>query len=89
VFEVTREPPARLLAERDDAFLSSFAAHVHELLLEVDVAEVEADSLRTAQAGGVDELDERTVPQRERPVAFELRERAVDLGGPGRIGQTA
>ena len=38
-----------LLAERDDALLAALAAHVHELALEVDVAEVERDRLRAAQ----------------------------------------
>jgi hypothetical protein len=46
VAEVAREPVLRLLAERDDAVLATFApADVDELLLEVDVAEVEGDCL--------------------------------------------
>src|SRR5262245_24884332 len=61
VLEVTGEPPTRLFAERDDAFLATLPAHVDELLLEVDVVEVEADRLRATQAGGVDELDEGAV----------------------------
>ena len=60
---------------------------MHELLLEVDVAEVEADSLGAAQPGGVDELDERAVPQRDRSFALERGERALDLGGRRRVGQ--
>jgi hypothetical protein len=36
--EVARDPVRRLLAERDDPVLAAFAAaHVDELLLEVDV----------------------------------------------------
>ena len=53
--------------------LRAFAlAHVHELLLEVDVAQVEADRLRAAQARRVDELDERAVAEPERAVAVEV-----------------
>ena len=60
---------------------------MHELLLEVDVAEVEAHSLGAAQPGGVDELHERAVPQRNRSFALERLERALDLGGRGSVGQ--
>ena len=88
--QVAGEPERRLLAERDDALLAALAAaDVHELLLEVDVAEVEADGLGAAQPGGVDELDERAVPQRDRPVSLERLERALDLGGGGSVGQAA
>jgi hypothetical protein len=58
---------------------------VDEFLLEVDVAEIEADRLHAAQACGVDELDERTVAQGERPVALQPRQQRVDFHGPGRI----
>jgi hypothetical protein len=44
-------------------------ANVHVLLLEVDVGEVETDRLGATEAGGVDELDERAVPEGERPFA--------------------
>ena len=88
VAQVAAEPVRRLLAERHDALLAALAAaDVHELLLEVDVAEVEADRLGAAEPGGVDELDERAVPQRDRAVALERLERALDLGGRGSVGQ--
>src|SRR5438045_9796678 len=51
--QVARDERARLLAERHDAVLRSLAtAHMDELLLEVDVAEIEADRLGTAQTRG-------------------------------------
>ena len=50
VLQVPRDAVRGLLAERNDAFLSTFAADSHVLLLEVDVAEVEADRLVTPQA---------------------------------------
>src|SRR5437764_14623425 len=72
VAEVAGEPVLRFLAEWDDAILVAFAmADVHELLLEVDVAEIEADGLGAPEACGVDELDERAVPDRQRAVAVE------------------
>jgi integrase len=81
VAQVAAEPERRFLAQRDDALLATLAAaDVHELLLEVDVPEVEADRFRAAQARRVDELDERAVPQRNRPLALERRERLLDLG---------
>ncbi len=62
---------------------------VHELLLEVDVAEVEPDRLGASQPGGVDELDECAVAQRERPLALERRKLLVDRRGRGRIRKPA
>ena len=53
-----RDDVRRLLAERDDALLAALPADANVLLLEVDVAEVEADRFRASQPGRVDELDE-------------------------------
>src|ERR687885_250596 len=61
--QVPRDPMARLLAERNRALLAALAAHVNELLLEVDVAEVETCCLAAAQSGRIDELEQRPVPQ--------------------------
>src|SRR4051812_13522535 len=67
--EVARDERTRLLAQRHDAVLAALAfAHVDELLLEVDVAEIEMHRLGAAQPGGVDELDEGAVAERERAV---------------------
>ena len=64
--QVPGEPEGGLLAERHGPLLAALAAHVDELLVEVDVLEVEADRLGAAQAGRVDELDERAVAEAER-----------------------
>src|SRR5581483_6571036 len=78
--QVPRDERRRLLAQWYDTVLRALAqADVHELLLEVDVAEVERDRLRAAQTGRVHELDERAVPQRERPVPAEPVHELVDL----------
>ena len=71
VAEVAGEPVRRLLAERHRPLLAALAADVHLLLLEVDVGEIQADGLGAAEAGGVDELDERAVPDGDRPVVAE------------------
>jgi len=79
--EVARDEGSRLLAERDDTILGAFAVpHVHALLLEVDVAEIEPDRFRRTQAGRVHELDECAVAQRKRAVAVEGVHDRLDLG---------
>src|SRR5262249_10118873 len=85
--QIARQQMPGLLAERDDALLPALAAHVKLLAVEVDVREVEPDGFRRAQAGGVDELDERPVPQRERPLADERLERGLDLRRLRRVGE--
>ena len=69
----------RLFAERHHAFLAALAANAHVLLLEVDVAEVEADRLRAAEPGRVDELEQGAVAQAERSVAVERVDDRLDL----------
>src|SRR6266511_2887313 len=76
-------------AARDRALLAALASDVHLLLLELDVGEVEPDGLGAAQPGRVDELDERAVPERQRPLAVQGVERRLDLGGAGRVRQPA
>ncbi len=86
--QVAAEPKRRLLAERHDALLAALAApDSQELLLEVDVSEIEAYGLRAPQSGGIDELDESAVPQRDRPLALERLERALDVCGGGGVWQ--
>src|SRR5687768_8380771 len=65
ILEVAAQPVRGLLAERDDAFLVAFAPDAYGLLLEVDILEVEPDGLGAAQAGRVDELEERAVAERQ------------------------
>ena len=59
------------------------------LALEVDVGEVERDRLGAAQPRGVEELEERTVAERERRVAVDDLEELLDLGGLRRFGQAS
>src|SRR5262249_50779833 len=56
------------------AVLAALALDAHELLLEVDVAEIEIDGFAAAQACGVHELAECAVSQAERTIALEARE---------------
>src|SRR5438132_13157279 len=77
--QIERDAVRGFFAERDDPLLASLAADVHGLLLEVDVREVQADGLRTAQASGVDELDERAIPGRDRAVAVQVLDDGLDL----------
>ena len=79
IAQVPRDDVGCLLAERDDPLLAALAAHAHVLLFEVDVAQVEPDRLGASEAGGVDELDQRVVAQRERPVAVERVDDRLDL----------
>ena len=76
----------RLLAERDDALLAALSAHVHDLAVEVDVAEVERDGLGASEPRGVEELEERAVAQGERRVALDDLEDLLDLGRLRRVG---
>src|SRR5919198_2263919 len=82
--QVAREPVRGLLAERHDPLLAALPAYVERLLLEVDVGEVEVDRLAAAEAGRVDELDERAVPERQRLGAVQCVEARLDLIGPRR-----
>src|ERR687886_2243035 len=69
----------RLFAERNRPLLAALAVNADELLLEVDVTEVEIDRLAAPKAGRVDELDERSVSQRKRPLRLEPSQLRVDL----------
>src|SRR5437016_832129 len=80
VVEVQRDEMRRLLPQRNDAILRALAgADVDELLLEVDVAEVEADRFGAPEPGRVDELHERAVAQPERRCGIEPVDDSVDL----------
>ena len=87
VAQIERDDVRRLLAERHHALLAALPADAHVLLLEVDVAEVEADRLRAPEPGGVDELDEGAVAQAERSVAVERVQDRLDLRALRRLGQ--
>ena len=87
--QIAREQVARLLAEGHHPLLAALAADVQLLAVEVDVGEVEPHRFGAAQAGRVDELDERPVPQGERTVAVERVECRVDLLRLRRVGQPA
>src|SRR6059058_4776070 len=77
--EVDGDRMRGLLAERHHALLAALAAHVNELLVEVDVGQVEVDRLLRAEARRIDELDERAVAPPERILAVEGVELTVHL----------
>ena len=66
VAQVAGEVVRGLLAERHDSFLLALSAQVHRLAVEVHVDEVERDGLGAAQPAGVEELEQGSVPKRER-----------------------
>jgi glucose/arabinose dehydrogenase len=74
-----REPIGGLLAERNDSLLAAFPEDPDRLAVEVDVREVEIDCLAAAEAGRVDQLRHRAVPNREWAVGAELAELRIDL----------
>src|SRR5829696_4579716 len=55
-----------LAPDRNDALFAALAHDAHETVVEVDRAALEADRLRYAEAGAVQELDEGAVAQRAR-----------------------
>ena len=81
VLQIEPNPVRRLFAERDDPLLVALAPDANRLLLEVDVSEIEVDSLAAAEPGRVDELEQGPVAQRERLVAAQPLENGVDLLG--------
>src|SRR2546428_13318493 len=86
--EIAGECVRSLFAERDDALLAALPANVELLTVEIHVTEVEPDGLRGGEACRVDELDQRTVPYRERLIAVERHECRLDLRRLGRVRQT-
>ncbi len=87
VAQVQAQPVGGLFAERHRAFLASLPADSDELLLEVDIGKIEIDRLSAPEAGGVDELDEGSIPKPERVVALETLEGRLDLGRFRRVRQ--
>jgi len=51
VVQVASRPGGRLLAQRNDSLLAALTEHVHGLVLEIDVGQVEPDRLGAAQTG--------------------------------------
>src|SRR5215212_1736819 len=73
VAAVEVRPPARGVApkrlgcpapDRNDPLLAALAHDAHQAVVEVDRAALEADRLRHAKAGAVQQLDEGAVAQR-------------------------
>ena len=76
-------------AERHDPLLAALAERAHEPALDVHRGPVEADRLGDAQAGAVEQLDERAVAHRPRRHADGGVDQALDLGGGERARQPA
>src|SRR5215203_4396613 len=74
-------------AERDDALLAALADAADEPPLEVDAALLEPDRLADAEAGAVEQLDERGVAERARRRAGGGVDQALRLGGGERPRQ--
>ena len=91
--EVSAHRLDALAAERDDPLLVSFAEAPHDPVLQVDAPAVEPHRLADAQAGPVEELDERTVTERARrrpvrglnqPLDFSRGQRAREASAAAR-----
>ena len=78
-----------LAADRDDALLRALADRADEPPLEVDRRAVETDGLAHAEAGAVEQLDERAVAQRARRRAGRGLDQPLDLAGRERLRQRA
>ena len=87
--EIACDPEGGLLPERHDPLFAALAVHADGLLLEVDVGQVEADRFGAAQAGGVHQLDQRPVAERQRFVTFERLDDCVDLVAAGSVREAA
>src|SRR2546423_5174190 len=85
LLQVTREQMAGLLSEGNDSLLAALPAYVQLFTLEVDVGEIEAHRLGAAQAGGVDELYQRSVAQGERTVSVQRVQRCFHLARLRRV----
>ena len=64
--EVAPQRLDRLAPDRDDPLLAALAEHADDALVEVDAVLLEARRLGDAQAGAVEQLDERAVAERAR-----------------------
>ena len=64
--EIATERLGGVAPDRNDAFLAALADHSNEAVLEVDAGALEADRLGDAEAGSVQQLDERLVAERPR-----------------------
>ena len=76
-------------SERDDALLVALAGDADEAVVEVDARLVEADRLGDAEAGAVEQLDQRPVAQRARRRAGRGLDQPLDLAGRQRARQGA
>src|SRR6476659_7361864 len=87
--EIRGQAIGSFLAEWHRALLAALAPNGDGLLLEVAVLEVEADRLGAAQAGRIDQLDERAVAEPEGAVSAQPLEQRVHLACLGRRRQAA
>ena len=74
--------------ERHDALLGPFAVEPHEPGIEIDVRQRQADHLTDPCPCGIEELEQRPVAQRDRPVADNRPEQRRNLGLAQRLGDT-
>ena len=78
--EVVADGFACSAAQRHHTLLAPLAEHPDQTVVEVDVAEVEADELADAQPARVEHLEDGPIPARARTVARHRAEQGVDLG---------
>lgn len=87
--EIPAHGLCRRAPERYQALLVSLAEHTDDSLFEGDATLLESDRLGHAEAGAVEELDERSVAQRSWPRAGGRVDEALGLGRRERAGERA
>src|SRR5262249_29550899 len=79
--EIPPECLCRRSADRHDPLLVSLADAADEPVVEIDAGALEADRFADAEAGAVEELDERGVAQRARSRAVGRFDQPLSLAG--------
>jgi hypothetical protein len=81
VRQVAAQRVRGVTSDRDDPLLAALAGAGDEAALEVDIRLAEPDGLADAQAGAVQQLDERAIPQRARRRSRRRLDQPLRLGG--------
>ena len=87
--EVAARGLGRRASQGHEAFLPALPEHADDAALDVDRALLEPDRLRDPQPCSVEELDERSIPQRARRRPSGGIDQTLGLGGGEHAGEMA